>query len=77
MVDLNVHVGSVQLNNPLIAASGTAGFGRELAAMYDLSAWGGISSKGVTRTPRIGNPTPRRGNSLRHAEQCRPAESGH
>lgn len=59
MVDLNVHVGSVQLNNPLIAASGTAGFGRELAAMYDLSAWGGISSKGVTRTPRIGNPTPR------------------
>lgn len=59
MVDLSVQIGQVKLSNPLIAASGTAGFGRELAALYDLSAWGGLCSKGVTRYPRSGNPTPR------------------
>ena len=53
---LNVNVGSVSLKSPIILASGTCNFGRELAEYYDLSILGGISSKGLTIKPRAGNP---------------------
>ena len=45
---LSVNVGKVNLKSPLILASGTCNFGRELAEYYDLSILGGISSKGLT-----------------------------
>lgn len=56
---LACRVGSVDLANPLIAASGTFGFGREAAALYDPACWGGICSKGLTLRERLGNATPR------------------
>lgn len=59
MADLSVNVAGVQLGNPLIAASGTFGFGREYAAFYPLCTLGGISCKGITLTRRDGNPPPR------------------
>ena len=59
MADLHVNVAGVAFNNPLIAASGTFGFGREYAEFYPLSALGGISSKGITLKARPGNPAPR------------------
>ncbi len=59
MADLTVRVGSVTLKNPVIAASGTFGFGREYAELFDISRLGGISSKGLTLHPREGNPAPR------------------
>lgn len=49
-------VGNVELNSPLILASGTCNFGHELSEYYDLSILGGISSKGLTIKPRQGNP---------------------
>ena len=59
MADLRVSVAGVEFNNPLIAASGTFGFGREYAEFYPLSTLGGISSKGITLAARPGNPAPR------------------
>lgn len=59
MSDLKVNVCGVEFNNPLIAASGTFGFGREFSEFYPLSTFGGISSKGITLSPRSGNPAPR------------------
>lgn len=59
MADLRVNVAGVEFNNPLIAASGTFGFGREYAEFYPLSVLGGISSKGITLAARPGNPAPR------------------
>ena len=59
MADLHVNVAGVAFSNPLIAASGTFGFGREYAEFYPLSALGGISSKGITVKARPGNPAPR------------------
>jgi len=53
---LSVNVGSVNLKSPLILASGTCNFGRELSEYYDLKILGGISSKGLTIKPRAGNP---------------------
>ena len=53
---LNVNVGSVNLKSPIILASGTCNFGRELSEYYDLSILVGISSKGLTIKPRNGNP---------------------
>lgn len=58
-VDFSVRVGTLSLNNPVIAASGTIGFGREMADVLDLSRLGAICSKGVTLEPRRGNPPPR------------------
>lgn len=49
----------IKLNNPIIPASGTFGFGQEFASLYDLNVLGGISIKGTTLNPRFGNPTPR------------------
>ncbi len=59
MADLTARVGSVTLKNPVIAASGTFGFGHEYAELFDISRLGGISSKGLTLHPREGNPAPR------------------
>ena len=59
MADLHVNVAGVEFSNPLIAASGTFGFGREYAEFYTLSALGGVSSKGITLKARPGNPAPR------------------
>jgi len=59
MVDLSVKVGQTELANPVLAASGTFGFGREMARFQDLSRLGGICSKGLTLKPRLGNLAPR------------------
>jgi len=57
--DLSVNLCGLQLQNPVIPASGTFGFGEELAGNLDLNVLGGISLKGTTREARYGNPTPR------------------
>ena len=59
MADLSVEICKVKLKNPVIAASGTFGFGREFNETYDISQIGGISTKGLTLEPRSGNPVPR------------------
>lgn len=59
MADLSVEICGVKFKNPVIAASGTFGFGREYNEVYDISALGGISTKGLTLEPRLGNPVPR------------------
>lgn len=59
MTDLSVTLGSLRLDNPIIPASGTFGFGAEFAELYDLDILGSISFKGTTLEPRFGNPTPR------------------
>lgn len=59
MADLSVNIAGVTFENPLIAASGTFGFGREYQEFYPLSTLGGISCKGITLKERAGNPPPR------------------
>ena len=59
MADLRVKVAGVEFSNPLIAASGTFGFGKEYHEFYPLSVLGGISCKGITIKERPGNPPPR------------------
>ena len=59
MADLSVEICGVKLKNPVIAASGTFGFGREYDEIYDISKIGGVSTKGMTLQPRDGNPVPR------------------
>ena len=59
MADLHVNLAGVTLANPLIAAAGTFGFGREYGELYPLSTLGGISCKGLTLRERPGNPPPR------------------
>ncbi len=59
MADLHVGIAGVEFSNPVIAASGTFGFGREFAELYPLSALGGVCCKGLTLNPRAGNPPPR------------------
>jgi len=58
-VDLRVRVGEVELSNPVIAASGTVGYGEELAEVVDLNKLGGIVVKGLSMHVERGNPTPR------------------
>ena len=58
-MNLKVNIAGVELENPVIAASGTFGFGREYAELYNLSEIGAISVKGLTKAPRAGNPPPR------------------
>ncbi|MHB1452577.1 MAG: dihydroorotate dehydrogenase [Saccharofermentanales bacterium] len=62
-INTEVMISGFQFKNPVMPASGTFGFGREIAALYDLSILGGIVSKGITRMPRKGN------------EPCRVAET--
>lgn len=59
MANLSVNICGVELKNPVIAASGTFGFGREFNELYDIGQLGGISTKGLTMELRAGNPVPR------------------
>ena len=59
MVDLKVTLSGITLDNPVIPASGTFGYGREFAEIYDINILGSISFKGTTREARLGNPLPR------------------
>ena len=59
MVNLSVNLSGIRLDNPIIPASGTYGFGYEFAELYDINCLGSFSFKGTTLQPRFGNPTPR------------------
>lgn len=59
MVSLKTTLCGIELDNPLIPASGTFGFGYEFAQIYDINCLGTFSFKGTTREARFGNPTPR------------------
>ena len=59
MGKLNVELCGISLDNPVIPASGTFGFGYEFAELYDINVLGTFSFKGTTKEPRFGNPTPR------------------
>lgn len=59
MVNTQVDLSGLVLDNPVIPASGTFGFGYEFAELYDINILGSIALKGTTLDPRFGNPTPR------------------
>lgn len=59
MVDLSVNFCGMQMDNPVVPASGTFGFGNEFKDFYDINILGSFSFKGTTKDPRFGNPTPR------------------
>lgn len=59
MIDLSITLGRLTLRNPILAASGTFGYAREMEGTVDFRRLGGIVPKTVTRQPRIGNPPPR------------------
>ncbi len=59
MADIRTRLGDWTLDNPIIPASGTFGFGQEFAKLYDINILGSFSFKGTTKEPRFGNPTPR------------------
>ncbi len=59
MVDLKVNLSGIEIDNPIIPASGTYGFGYEFAELYDINLLGTFSFKGTTKEARFGNPTPR------------------
>ena len=54
-MDLSTTINGIKFKNPIIAASGTFGFGNEYNELYDVSCLGGISSKGLTLNPKVGN----------------------
>ena len=59
MIDTKVTLCGIEMDNPIIPASGTFGFGYEFAELYDINILGTLSFKGTTLNPRFGNPTPR------------------
>lgn len=59
MVDTSVALSGIRLDDPVIPASGTFGYGAEFAELYDINCLGTFSFKGTTLSPRSGNPTPR------------------
>ena len=59
MVNTKVTLCGIEMDNPIIPASGTYGFGYEFAELYDINMLGTLSFKGTTLEPRFGNPTPR------------------
>ena len=59
MVDTSVTLSGIRLDNPVIPASGTFGYGAEFAELYDINCLGTFSFKGTTQEPRFGNPAPR------------------
>ncbi len=59
MVDTKVNLSGLELDNPIIPASGTFGYGYEFAELYDINILGTFSFKGTTKEARFGNPTPR------------------
>ena len=58
-MNTKVNLCGIELDNPVIPASGTFGYGYEFAEVYDINELGTFSFKGTTREPRFGNPTPR------------------
>lgn len=56
---MNIQLGSLKLQNPVLVASGTFGYGEEYNRLYDVSALGGIITKSISLKPRSGNPVPR------------------
>ena len=58
-MDTKVTLSGWELSNPVIPCSGTFGYGKEFAELYDLNILGSFSFKGTTVEPRFGNPTPR------------------
>ena len=58
-LNTTVNLCGIELSNPVIPASGTFGYGREFAELYDINCLGTFSCKGTTAQPRLGNPTPR------------------
>ena len=59
MVDLSVDLCGMHMDNPVVPASGTFGFGNEFKDFYDINILGSFSFKGTTKDARFGNPTPR------------------
>ena len=59
MADISTELSGIWLDNPIIPASGTFGFGAEFKNLYDINILGSFSFKGTTKEPRFGNPTPR------------------
>lgn len=59
MVNTKINLCGLEMDNPIIPASGTFGFGYEFAEIYDINILGSFSFKGTTKEPRFGNPTPR------------------
>ena len=59
MADISTELSGIKLDNPIIPASGTFGFGAEFSHLYDINILGSFSFKGTTKEPRFGNPTPR------------------
>lgn len=59
MVDLSVNLAGMQMDNPVVPASGTFGYGNEFKDFYDINILGSFSFKGTTKDARFGNPTPR------------------
>ncbi|MGN0528072.1 MAG: dihydroorotate dehydrogenase [Eubacterium sp.] len=59
MVDLRVNLAGMEMDNPVVPASGTFGFGQEFSEFYDINILGSFSFKGTTKDARFGNPTPR------------------
>ena len=59
MVNTKINLCGIEIDNPIIPASGTFGFGYEFAELYDINCLGTFSFKGTTKDPRFGNPTPR------------------
>ena len=59
MVDLTVNLAGLEMDNPVVPASGTFGFGKEFKDIYDINILGSFSFKGTTKDARFGNPTPR------------------
>ncbi len=59
MTERRLRIGSLALRNPVLAASGTCGYGTELARYFDIAVLGGICTKGLSLEPRAGNPPPR------------------
>lgn len=59
MVNTKINLLGIEIDNPVIPASGTFGFGYEFAELYDINVLGTFSFKGTTKDPRFGNPTPR------------------
>lgn len=59
MTDTSVELCGLKLDNPVVPASGTFGYGNEFREFYDINILGSFSFKGTTREARFGNPTPR------------------
>ena len=59
MVNTKIDLCGIEIDNPIIPASGTFGYGVEFAELYDINILGSFSFKGTTKEPRFGNPTPR------------------